>query len=66
MTHTHKDEKCKSNQEDNDFQNCAIVDGNCIEYILSHYLGEDHKCNTIIYCAESIKFFKFIFSHFYK
>ena len=50
----YQDEKCKSNQEDNDFKNCAIADGNCIECILSHYLGEDHKCTTIIYCAESI------------
>jgi hypothetical protein len=49
-----QDGKCKSNQEDNEFQNCEVVDGECIECALSHYLGEDHKCTKIIYCAESI------------
>ena len=50
----YKDGKCKSNQEENDYKNCVIVDGLCIECELKYYLGEDHKCANVLYCAESI------------
>ena len=51
----YRDGKCKSNQEENDLKNCVVVDdGNCIECSLQYFLGEDHKCTSIIYCAESI------------
>ena len=49
----YKDGKCKSNEEDNDFKNCVVVDGDCIECSLKTYLGDDHKCSTILNCAES-------------
>lgn len=50
----YKDEKCKSNQENNKYKNCAIVEDECIECSLSTYLGDDHKCTTTINCAESV------------
>ena len=49
-----KDGKCRSNQEENDYKNCVIADGKCIECSLNYYLGEDFKCTNILYCAESI------------
>ena len=50
----YKDGKCKSNQEENKFKNCAFADNECIECSLMYYLGEDHKCTKTIHCAESI------------
>ena len=50
----YRDHKCKSNQEDNEFQNCEVVDRECIKCAVSYYLGEDHKCTKIEFCGESI------------
>ena len=50
----YKDGKCKSNQEDNDFKYCTIVDNNiCLGCLYGFELGEDKKCSTTKYCAES-------------
>ena len=49
-----EDGQCKSNQEENDFQYCKSSKGECNECIKGYYLGQDHKCTTEIYCAESI------------
>ena len=49
-----KDGKCKSNKEDNDFKYCKKADGACIECLEDYVLGQDNKCSTTKYCAESI------------
>ena len=48
------DLQCKSNQENNKFKFCEIVDinGNCIECIVDYFLGEDKKCSLSKNCAE--------------
>ena len=50
----YKDGKCKSNQEENDFKYCSIVDNNiCLECSSGSFLGGDNKCSKTKYCAES-------------
>ena len=50
----YKDGKCTSNQEEEDFKYCAIIENNiCIECSPKYNLGEDNKCSTTKYCAES-------------
>ena len=52
----YNDGKCKSNQEENDFKYCTIVDNNnCLKCSFWHELGEDHKCSSTKYCSESSK-----------
>ena len=50
----YKDFKCKSNQEDNEFQYCIIANGDkctkCSEYYI---LGKDSRCSSTTNCAES-------------
>ena len=50
----YKDGKCKSNEEDNDLKYCKIADGVCIECLENYFLGEDNRCSSSKYCAESI------------
>ena len=43
----YKDGKCNSNQENNEFKYCRIVDNNiCIQCEKNYYLGSDNKCST--------------------
>ena len=49
----YKDEMCKSNQKDDDFKFCLIVNEHCIKCINGYYLGEDKKCSFTKNCAES-------------
>ena len=49
-----KDGKCKSNEKNNNFKFCKEAKENCIECISGYYLGEDYKCSTNKFCAESI------------
>jgi len=49
-----KDGKCKSNKEDNDFQNCRVADGKCTQCISGFYLSqEDKKCCKSSNCLKS-------------
>lgn len=49
-----KDGKCKSNQEDNSFKYCKMVENNeCLECIDEYFLGEDNKCSNSKNCSES-------------
>ena len=49
----YKDGKCKSNQNDNEFKYCKIVDDVCKDCIIGFYLGEDSKCSNTNGCVES-------------
>ena len=48
-----KDEKCKSNEFDEEFKYCSKFNEICIECIEDYFLGEDNKCCTSKNCAES-------------
>ena len=48
------DRKCKSNQYEEEFLHCIIVNNNeCIKCESQYYLGEDKKCSTTENCLES-------------
>ena len=49
----YKDGKCKSNQNDDEFKNCKIVDEICKQCANNYYLGEDSKCSNTQGCLES-------------
>ena len=49
----YKDGKCKSNKENNKFKHCRTADDNCFDCIYPYFLGEDLKCASTRYCAES-------------
>ena len=49
----YKDGKCKSNQNNNEFKYCKIVDDVCKDCIIGFYLGEDSKCSNTNGCVES-------------
>ena len=50
-----KDGKCKSNQENNDFKYCSIVNdnNNCIQCENKYYLGKDNRCSNTKNCKIS-------------
>ena len=48
-----KDGKCRSNQQDDEFKYCTIVDEICKECYYGYYLSEDLKCASTSNCAES-------------
>lgn len=50
-----KDGICKSNQEENDFKYCRIVDrdNNCLQCDKNYYLGNDNKCSKTKNCEAS-------------
>ena len=51
----YKDGKCKSNQDNNDFKYCKIVDDNniCIQCEFNYYMGIDNKCSKTKNCNVS-------------
>ena len=48
-----KDRKCKSNNENNNFQYCKQTDEVCKNCIYGYEIGEDNKCSTSHNCIES-------------
>ena len=48
-----KDEKCKSNELEDEYKYCSKSNEICFECISGYYLGEDNKCSTSKNCAES-------------
>lgn len=53
----YKDGKCYSNQDNNDYKYCKILDENdvCIQCENNYYLGNDNKCSTSRNCLKSEK-----------
>jgi hypothetical protein len=49
----YKDGKCKSNQKDDEFKFCKIVDDSCISCENGYFLGEDSKCSNTQGCIDS-------------
>ena len=49
----YKDGKCKSNKENNKLKHCRTADDNCFDCFFPYFLGEDSKCASTRYCAES-------------
>ena len=47
------DDKCKSNEFDEEYKFCKKFNEICIECTDNYYLGEDKKCSTTKNCAES-------------
>ena len=48
-----KDRKCKSNQLEEETKFCMFFNDLCLECIQDYYLGEDKRCSTSRFCAES-------------
>ena len=49
----HKDGKCKSNKQNNKLLHCRTADEFCFDCYYPYFLGEDSKCSSSRYCAES-------------
>ena len=48
-----KENKCKSNRENNGFKNCKKGNKKCEECVYNYYLGEDDLCSLSKNCSES-------------
>ena len=48
-----KDEKCKSNEIDEEYKFCSKFNEICKECISNYFIGEDNRCSTTKNCAES-------------